>query len=164
MKAYHIQHGPLFESIEHLVEFYAVYEDGLPTRLTCGISPGISFRYSNIHCCTCICTWLCRFSLPLQTAAWSPCFSLKHWRIHTLNRPWLQKFSVSIYILSTGNIFVLWNLCIFFHYSGRQRRVHVFVWIPRIESVQQKFVRPQSDVIEASFSGPHSRFESHQSE
>ena len=40
MTAYRMKDGPIFPSIEHLVEYYALHIDGLPTRLTYSISPG----------------------------------------------------------------------------------------------------------------------------
>ena len=44
---YQIDGGPLFQSVEHLVEFYCLCDDGLPTRLTKAITP----RTSVIACC-----------------------------------------------------------------------------------------------------------------
>ena len=52
---YHIEGGPLFESIEHLVEFYCICGDGLPTQLTTAITPG-NYYWLRLHI-TVTCWW-----------------------------------------------------------------------------------------------------------
>jgi len=50
MTTYFIDVGPLLPSLEHLVEYYCVFADGLVTTLRKAVSPGSYFFSYSCFC------------------------------------------------------------------------------------------------------------------
>lgn len=43
-KFYFIDDGPYLESLDHVIDHYSRMADGLPTNLTCAVTPSMSFE------------------------------------------------------------------------------------------------------------------------